>query len=72
MNEPESPGSEEAEEKKPKPRKSFMDDDDDSYTGKGAVAAAPTNGVETDRGRRDREAAELVRKAAEEDGKFYW
>ncbi|EFQ97244.1 COPII coat assembly protein SEC16 [Nannizzia gypsea CBS 118893] len=67
-DEPESPDSEEAEERKLKPKKSFMDDDgDDHYIGKGAAAA--TNGVETDRGRRDREAAELVRKAAEEDAK---
>ncbi|KAM5443263.1 vesicle coat component [Microsporum ferrugineum] len=63
-DEPESPDSEIAEEKNPK-GKSFMDNDDgDDYIGKGE-----TNGVETDRGRRDREAAELVRKAAEEDAK---
>ncbi|KAK2877801.1 hypothetical protein FQN49_001174 [Arthroderma sp. PD_2] len=61
--EPESPESEQVEEQKPK-RKSFMDDDGDDH-----VPRAVANGVETDRGRRDREAAELVRKAAEEDAK---
>ncbi|KAF3490653.1 COPII coat assembly protein SEC16 [Arthroderma uncinatum] len=62
-DEPESAESEHSEEQKPK-GKSFMDDDGDDHVAKG-----PANGVETERGRRDREAAELVRKAAEEDAK---
>ncbi|KAL1955829.1 hypothetical protein VTO42DRAFT_8068 [Malbranchea cinnamomea] len=60
--EPESP-EDDAEEDKPK-KKSFMDDDDDDD-----IMARAEQIKQSERERRNREAAELVRKAAEEDAK---
>lgn len=60
-------GEVEAEHERPeeeKPKKFFMDDDDDDFMGKATQLRS------AERERQDREAAEAVRKAAEEDGKL--
>lgn len=61
---PEAASSDDIEEEKPK-KKSFMDDDGDDD-----IAAAAAKVEESEREKMAREAAEIVRKAAEEDGKI--
>ena len=63
--EPDAGTSAQAEDDEPKPRmKSFMDDDEDDIP-----ALRPADNAEKSKAEKDREADEMFRKAAEEDGK---